>query len=106
MLYGLSAWYYPATGALPAWEMARVVNEFTRIQRRATILISGAFKSTSAAAANVELFIRPNYLQMQQNIEAAILIQIGVHWAQPACLYYQREPKQRRLGGWSPLEAL
>jgi hypothetical protein len=35
---------------MPAWEMKRTVNEFTKIQRRAAILISGAFKFTSAAA--------------------------------------------------------
>jgi endonuclease/exonuclease/phosphatase family metal-dependent hydrolase len=62
MLYGVSAWYCPAARAMPAGELRRTINEFTRIQRRAAILISGAFKSTSAAALNVELFITPIHL--------------------------------------------
>jgi hypothetical protein len=44
--------------------MKRIVNEFTKIQRRAAILISSAFKSTSAAALNVELFITLVHLLM------------------------------------------
>jgi hypothetical protein len=42
---------------MPAGELRRTINELTKIQRRAAILISGAFKSTSAVALNVELFI-------------------------------------------------
>jgi hypothetical protein len=57
MLYGVSTWHYPTTRAMPAGELQRTINEFTKIQRRAVILISGAFKSTSAAALNVELFL-------------------------------------------------
>jgi hypothetical protein len=59
MLYGVSAWYCPAARAMLAGELRRTVNEFTKIQRRAAILISGAFKSTSAAALNVELYLTP-----------------------------------------------
>ena len=78
MLYGVSAWYCPATRAIPAWEMKRTVSEFTRIQRRAAILISGVFKSTGAVALNVELFITPIHLLMDQIIqETAIRIQTG-----------------------------
>ena len=69
MLYGVSAWYCPTARPMPAWEMKRTVNEFARIQRRAAILISGAFKSTSAAALNVELFLTPIYLLMDQIIQ-------------------------------------
>jgi hypothetical protein len=78
MLYGISVWYYPAARSLPAWEMKRTVNEFTKVQRRAAILISGAFKSTSAAALNVELFITLIHLLIDQIIqESAIRIQTG-----------------------------
>jgi hypothetical protein len=42
--------------------MKRTVNEFTKVQQRTAILISGAFKSISAAALNVELFITPIHL--------------------------------------------
>ncbi|OOQ82702.1 putative reverse transcriptase [Penicillium brasilianum] len=107
MLYGVSAWHCPTARSLPAWEMKRVVNEFTKIQRRAAILISGAFKSTSAAALNIELFLTPIHLLMDQIIqETAIRIQTGAAWAQPDCLRRQRSPQETRRGGWSPLEAL
>jgi hypothetical protein len=75
MLYGVSAWYCPAARTIPAWEMKRIVNEFTKIQRRAAILIGGAFKSTSAAALNVELSLPPVHLLIGQLIqESAIRI--------------------------------
>jgi ribonuclease HI len=108
MLYGISAWYCPAAKSMPAWEMKRTVNEFTKIQRRAAILISGAFKSTSAAALNVELFITPIHLLMDQIIqETAIRIQTGAAWAQPDSLRcVPRSSQERKKGGWSPLEAL
>jgi hypothetical protein len=58
--------------------MKRIVKEFTKIQRRTAILISGAFKSTSAAALNVELFLTPIHLLIDQIIqETAIRIQTG-----------------------------
>jgi hypothetical protein len=78
MLYRVSAWYYPIARAMPAGELRRTINEFTKIQRRAVILISGAFKSTSAAALNVELFITLIHLLIDQIIqETAIRIQTG-----------------------------
>lgn len=87
MLYGLSAWYCPLARSLPAWELHRTANEFTRIQRRAAIMISGAFKSTSAAALNIELHLLPAKLLMNQMIqEAALRIQTGPAWARPECL--------------------
>ena len=92
---------------MPTWEIRRTVNEFTKVQRRAAILISGAFKSTSAAALNVELFITPIHLLIDQIIqETAIRIQTGTTWAQPECLRRQRSLQEIRKGGWSPLEAL
>jgi hypothetical protein len=107
MLYGVSAWYCPAARAMPAGELRRTINEFTKIQRRAAVLISGAFKSTSAAALNVELFIAPVHLLMVQIIqETAIRIQTGAMWAQPECLRRQRSPQEIKKGGWSPLEAI
>ncbi|OKP06605.1 hypothetical protein PENSUB_6226 [Penicillium subrubescens] len=88
--------------------MKRTISEFTKVQRRAAILISGAFKSTSAAALNVELFITPIHLLMDQIIqETAIRIQTGAAWAQPDSLCCApRSSQERKKGGWSPLEAL
>jgi hypothetical protein len=63
----------------------------------------------SAAALNVELFLLPIQLQMEQILqETAIRIQTGPKWAQPRCLsnFSKRTTKEIKLGGFSPLEKL
>ena len=55
ILYGATAWFSPKTKA----DENTIVSIFTGIQRRASILITGAFKSMSAAALNIELFLLP-----------------------------------------------
>ena len=50
MFYGVDAWYSPTSRAVPETQLKQVVNIFVKIQRRAGILISGAFKSIAAAA--------------------------------------------------------
>ncbi|KAJ5638941.1 hypothetical protein N7528_001331 [Penicillium herquei] len=105
MLYGVAIWYCPAARAVPRTD--KVVTMFTAIQRRAAILIAGAFKSMSAAALNVELYLMPVHLQMQQIIEnSAVRIQTGPTWAQPSLLQHCRTAAARKRGGWSPIEAL
>ncbi|KAJ5642579.1 hypothetical protein N7490_006579 [Penicillium lividum] len=106
MLYGVAAWYSPAARTTTKPDDNRIINIFTNIQRRAAILIAGAFKSMSAAALNVELYLVPIRLQMQQIIEeTAIRIQTGAKWAQPECLTLTRRPQDVKLGGLSPMEA-
>lgn len=59
-------------------ERLKITNKYTKIQRRAALLILGAFKSTSAAALNIELFLPPIYLNIEQIIEEiGIRIQTG-----------------------------
>jgi hypothetical protein len=78
MLYGLSAWYCPATGMIPAPQRNRMIKALERIQQRAAIIISGSFRGVSREALNVELFLQPIHLQMQQSIEeTAIRIMTG-----------------------------
>ncbi|KAJ5963981.1 uncharacterized protein N7479_003857 [Penicillium vulpinum] len=48
ILWGLSAWYCPA--ARPKGDLEKLTNELTKIQKRAAILISGAFRGTAGAA--------------------------------------------------------
>jgi ribonuclease HI len=106
-LWGISAWYCPAARRMPAWEMARLVNELVKLQKRAAILISGAFKSISTAALDIELFLLPMKLRLQQSIEeCAIRILTGPQWACPHTAKVARKPAERREGGWAPLEAL
>ncbi|KAJ6032769.1 hypothetical protein N7540_003501 [Penicillium herquei] len=107
MLYGVAAWFSPAARLVPKVEESKMITAFTAIQRRAAILIAGAFKSMSAAALNVELYLMPVHLQMQQIIEnTAIRIQTGPTWAQPALLQHCRTATARQRGGWSPIEVL
>ncbi|KAJ5901430.1 hypothetical protein N7504_007424 [Penicillium tannophilum] len=109
MLYGVTAWF-PSSAPSSAVKRNQITNLFTKIQRRAAILITGAFKSMSAAALNVELFLLPIQLQIEQIIqETAIRIQTGATWAQPFCLHPRlgkRSGKETCLGGFSPLEQL
>jgi hypothetical protein len=106
-LWGISAWYCPAARKMPAWEMARLVNELVKLQKRAAVLISGAFKSTSTAALDIELFLLPMKLRLQQSIEeCAIRILTGPQWACPRSAKMARKSIERRTGGWTPLEAL
>lgn len=105
LFWGLAAWFSPAK--MPATERSHIIRGFTRIQKRAALMISGAFKSISAAALDVELFLTPINLLMQQVIEETVIrIQTGVPWALPEGLLAKRKPKETKLGGITPLEAL
>jgi ribonuclease HI len=107
MLWGLSAWYCPAAKAMPRGDLDKLTNELTKIQKRAAILISGAFRGTAGAALDTELFITPIKLRIQQIAEeTAIRILTGPQWACPQTSKEARKPKQRRLGGWAPTEAI
>ncbi|KAJ6133707.1 hypothetical protein N7523_000029 [Penicillium sp. IBT 18751x] len=109
LFWGLAAWFSPASGNMLAAERSQVIRELTRIQKRAALMISGAFKGTSAAALDIELFLTQINLLMQQTIEeTAIRIQTGVPWAIPDGIntHTKRKPKERKLGGMTPLEAL
>ncbi|KAJ5195541.1 uncharacterized protein N7498_008979 [Penicillium cinerascens] len=97
----------PASGNVSATEQSRAIRSFTRIQKRAALMVSGAFKSTSAAALDTDLFLTPINLLMHQVIEeTAIRIQTEAPWARPGGLNAKRKPKEIRLGGMSPLEAM
>ncbi|KUM55425.1 hypothetical protein ACN42_g11853 [Penicillium freii] len=62
MLWGLSAWYCLAARATPGLD--RLTNELIKIQKRAAILISGAFRGTAGAALDTELHILPIKLRI------------------------------------------
>jgi hypothetical protein len=69
LLWGVSAWYSPGSHIVPARQLNQMVAKLIRIQRRAVILISGAFKSTAGMALDIELFMVPIRLRMQQIIK-------------------------------------
>ncbi|KAJ5562064.1 hypothetical protein N7461_000825 [Penicillium sp. DV-2018c] len=107
MLWGVSAWYCPAARAMPRGDLERLTNELAKIQKRAAILISGAFRGTAGAALDTELYLLPIKLRLQQTVEeAAIRILTGPRWACPQTAKEQRRPAERRLGGWVPVEAI
>jgi hypothetical protein len=107
LLWGVSAWYSPGSHIVPARQLNQIVAKLIRIQRRAAILISGAFKSTAGMALDIELFMVLIRLQMQQIIEeTAIRLRTGPVWAHPPSLRGRRPLKETRLGGLTPLEAL
>jgi hypothetical protein len=107
LLWGVSAWYSPRSHVVPAQQLNQIVTKLIHIQRRAAILISGAFKSTAGMALDIKLFIVPIRLQMQQIIkETAIRLRTGPVWAHPPSFRGRRSLKETRLGGLTPLEAL
>jgi hypothetical protein len=59
LLWGVSAWYSPGSHVVPAQQLNQIVTKLIRIQRRAAILISGAFKSTAGMALDIKLFMVP-----------------------------------------------
>ncbi|KAG0155486.1 hypothetical protein PDIDSM_1063 [Penicillium digitatum] len=107
MLWGLSAWYCPAARSMPRGDLDKLTNELIKIQKRAAILISGAFRGTAGAALDTELYLLPIKLRLQQTVEeTAIRILTGPQWACPQTAKETRKPTQRRLGGWAPTEAI
>lgn len=79
-----------------------MTNELTKTQKRAAILISGAFRGNAGAALDVELRLLPMKLQLQQTIEeAAIRVLTGPQWACPRTAKEARRPNTtapRRVG--------
>jgi hypothetical protein len=65
LLWGVAAWYSPGSHVVPVKQLNQVVTSLIRIQRRAAILISSAFKSTAGVALDIKLFIVPIRLRMQ-----------------------------------------
>ncbi|KAI9043120.1 uncharacterized protein KD926_004623 [Aspergillus affinis] len=107
MLYGVAAWYSPTSGRTKYAKRQKTISEFERIQTRAAVLISGAFRNTASAALGAELFLPPVRLHMQQMIEeTAIRIQTGPVMACPRGLVKKRSSAEIKRSGWSPMEAL
>jgi hypothetical protein len=107
LLWGVSAWFSPGSHVVPAQQLNQIVMKLIRIQRPAVILTSGAFKSTAGMALDIELFMIPIRLRMQQIIEErAIRLRTGPVWAYAPCFSKRRPLEEARLGGLTPLEAL
>jgi hypothetical protein len=76
--YGVTAWYDRNSSNIPATERNKRAGRFAALQKRAAVIISGAFKGTAAAASDVELYMQPMELQMERIAqETAIRILTG-----------------------------
>ncbi|KAI9039455.1 putative RNA-directed DNA polymerase from transposon X-element [Aspergillus affinis] len=107
LLYGVTVWYSPISQTVNYKKLQKTVNEFQRIQTRAAIFISSAFRNTASAALEVELYLLPMRIQMQQTIqETAIRIQTGPAMACPRGLRWERSKEAFKASGYSPMEAL
>ncbi|KAJ6021670.1 reverse transcriptase [Penicillium herquei] len=105
MLYSVVAWYSPLTTGI---RQANITSHpFTAIQKRAVCLIAGAFKTSAAAALNVELHLPPIDIQINRIVkETALQLCMGLSFAIPPSMKNkQRSIRQRLTKGWSPMEA-
>jgi Reverse transcriptase (RNA-dependent DNA polymerase) len=103
ILYGVASWFRPDT--LTKKQINALIRDFTSIQKRAACLISGAFRTTTASALNVELYLLPIKHQMEQlSQETAIRIRTGPSHATPNGLLIKRSDHELKLGGHTPME--
>jgi ribonuclease HI len=104
MLYGAAAWYQP--GIMTKAQLTAITRDFTTIQKRAACLISGAFRTTAAEALNVELYLLPIRLQLDQLVKAtAIRIRTGPVHGIPKGMLSRRTHQELTLSGYTPMEA-
>ena len=102
MLFGAAAWYNQHNRDLGPGINASIVNSFTAIQKRAAILISGAFRKTAAEALNMELHLLPiRQLLDKQVQETAVRLMTGPTVGQPKL---DRTLEETKLGGKTPME--
>ena len=107
LFYGATAWFSPRGGQIIAAANQKMLTKFAQIQKQAALLISGAFKGTAAAALNIELYILPVHLQLQQMIkETAVRIRTGPELACSKSILKPRSAREQRRSGWMPMEAL
>lgn len=103
LLFASSVWYNYKDPALRG--KASIVRQLTKVQKRAAIIISGAFRNTAAEALDIELFLLPMQQQLERRTdEAAIRIITGPEVGRPAQWHRPRRPEAVRLGGLTPIE--
>jgi hypothetical protein len=91
---------------MPAKERNQIVRQFASIQKRAAVLISGAFRTTAAEALNIELYLTPMKHQIGQVVcEAAIRVRTGPVHVIPRSAVIPRTREEIKHGGRTPIEA-
>ncbi|KAJ5148620.1 zinc knuckle domain protein [Penicillium atrosanguineum] len=86
---------------------ARTISQpFAGIQKRATCLISGAFRTTAVEALNIELYLPPMAIHMDRLVkETALRLRIGSAFAVPPTILRRRPNDKRDWAGWTLMEA-
>lgn len=57
VLYGVATWFQPEI--MSAKESNNIVRQIASVQKRAAVVMGGAFRTTAMAALNVELYLSP-----------------------------------------------
>src|SRR3981081_4184939 len=105
MLYGSAIWYNPYDPRIRAPAKKAIVRQFAKIQKRAAIIISGAFRATAAEALDIELYLLPIKMQLEARAEeTALRIVTGPAIGCPPAWKETRPRRQIQLGGLTPLE--
>jgi ribonuclease HI len=105
MLYGSAIWYNPYDPSIRAPAKKAIVRQFAKIQKRAAIIISGAFRATAAEALDIELYLLPMKMQLEARAEeTALRIVTGPATGCPPAWKETRPRRQIQLGGLTPLE--
>jgi ribonuclease HI len=103
MLYGAAAWFQP--GLLTKKDTNAIVRQFATVQKRAAVLISGAFRTTAESALETELHLLPMRYQLDKLVkETALRIRTGPRMAVPNTMLIKRPDNQLVLGGFTPME--
>lgn len=70
--YAASCWYTPDGGYGYETQRKETIKTVTDIQKRAACHISGAFRTTAAAALDAELHLPPTWITLQRQCEAGL----------------------------------
>jgi hypothetical protein len=92
--------------SMPAKERNQIIRQFSSVQKRAAVLISGTFCTTAAKALNVELYLTPMKHQIKRVVrEAAIRVRTGPVHATPRSAVTPRTREEIKQGGQTPIKA-
>ena len=73
LTFGCSAWYVPEGGYGTITQATAVLKAVRSIQRRAALIISGAFRTTSGPALDMELHLLLGRQRMEQAVNESLL---------------------------------
>ena len=100
LLYTSALWYNYRDSTLKATTKNAIMAQFTKIQKRAGIIISRAYRAIAAKALNAKLFLLPMRQQLERQLnKIAIRILTGPAIGRPRKWDQPRDQKAIKLGG-------